>query len=144
MGRGRRSGTGSRPASWSASIRRPRRRRSDRSWVAGHWSATHLRRVAADEELAERVHAGAHACVDESLAQCGHLLVVDALRWLAQRAAVVALEPTLELPRLAVDERAAVQGGCQAGLDLAGRLQLPVDVGCLVVLAVPQQVERSR
>src|SRR3954465_9994636 len=98
-------------------------------------------RVAAPEELAERIHARFETGLDEALAQGVHLGVVDALGGHAQRAAVVALEPALELPCLAVDEGAAVQGRGEASLDLAGRVELPVDVGGVVVLALPQELE---
>jgi hypothetical protein len=50
-----------------------------------------LRLVAADEELAERVHARFESGVDQALAQSEHLGVVDALGGVAQRAHVGAV-----------------------------------------------------
>ena len=69
-----------------------------------------------------------------------HLRVVDPLCRLAERPAVVTLEPRLELPRLAVDEAAAIKLG-GAPVALPRRVELPVGLGRYVVLACLEVAE---
>src|SRR5690349_20539354 len=92
------------------------------------------RRIPADEEVAVRIRGRAEPRVDEALAEQVHLGIVDALSRLTERAAVVALQPGLELPRLPVDEGAAVELHRRRLLGLPRWVDLPVELGRDVVL----------
>src|SRR5579875_227195 len=100
--------------------------------------------IAADEEILVGRVCGLEARAREPGAQCEHLLAVDLHRRLAQRPAVIALQPALIGPGHAVEEMAA--GG--AAHDLPGRgarrLRLPIDLGGFIETLVLKHLEDLR
>src|SRR3954454_615948 len=99
-----------------------------------------LQRIASDEELLVVAGRRRDAAPHQPLPQRPHLVVVDARRRLADRAAVEAVQPVLILPDHAVDEPGAadVPGG-HLGICLAGGVESPVALHGVVEASLLEQ-----
>src|SRR5580692_10791963 len=97
-----------------------------------------------DEEIGKALVLELEARAQHRFARLPHLSVADLVHRLAHRPAVVTVEPGPVFPERTIDEVRALHVGGKLRAHLPDRINAPVELHRLVVLAGAQELEQPR